>query len=124
MRQCLRPNGRLVLLVPAHPQLYCGLDVEVGHYRRYSKHGLVQLLQRSGFCVETVNAFNAWGLIGWWLNGRLLGRTRLPGDQLSLFGRFAWLLLWVERLVGPPIGLSLIAVATINRGLTDDHISE
>jgi glycosyltransferase involved in cell wall biosynthesis len=111
MRACLRTNGRLVLLVPAHPLLYSPLDAEVGHYRRYSRPHLLSLLEEAGFGVERLFAFNVWGLLGWWLNGRVLRRKRLPGGQLSMFGALSGGLIWLERLLRLPFGLSYIAIA-------------
>lgn len=42
----LRPNGRLVVTVPAHQSLFGPHDVALGHFRRYSRSGLVDLLDR------------------------------------------------------------------------------
>ena len=111
MRDVLRPGGALVVLVPAHPQLFCALDTEVGHWRRYTRNQLASLLQESGLTVDHLFPFNTWGLIGWYVNGVLLRRQRLPGEQLSLFGTLAPILTWIERRARPPIGLSYIAIA-------------
>ena len=35
-RQVLPPGGKLVVLVPALPQLFGSIDEAVGHYRRYT----------------------------------------------------------------------------------------
>ena len=40
----LRPNGHLIVTVPAHQSLFGPHDVALGHYRRYSRVGLVGLL--------------------------------------------------------------------------------
>ena len=50
-------NGLLLLTVPAHELLYSLYDAEVGHYRRYSKHSIFQLLQKSGFSVQHFTYF-------------------------------------------------------------------
>jgi SAM-dependent methyltransferase len=113
MRDALAPDGRLILLVPAHPGLFCALDEDVGHYRRYSQDQLRQVLDDAGMQVERLFPFNFWGLFGWWLNGVVLRRRRLPGEQLSLFGRLSPLLILAERLLRPPVGLSFIAVARL-----------
>lgn len=41
----LKCGGRLVLAVPALPHLYGARDIELGHYRRYSKPSLMKLLK-------------------------------------------------------------------------------
>lgn len=111
LRARLRPDGALVLLVPAHPALFSPLDEAVGHYRRYSRIQLERALVDAGYGIERLIAFNLWGLFGWWLNGVVLRRSRLPGEQLSLFGRLSGILTFFKRLLGPPFGLSWIAVA-------------
>jgi hypothetical protein len=46
----------------------------------------------------------------WLINGRLLKRAYLPANQTSLADRLVPILR-LERLIGPPFGLSLIALA-------------
>ncbi len=104
-------RGRLVLLVPAHPSLLCPLDQDLGHVRRYSRVGLVGSLEAAGYEVERLFGFNLLGLPGWWLNGKLLRRRRLPALQLALYQLASRLWLPLERRLGVPIGLSWIAVA-------------
>ena len=104
-------NGRLVLLVPAHQALYSPLDEQVGHFRRYSQAGLREVLTEAGYDIEHVEWFNLLGFFGWWLNGRVLGRDRLPVGQLALFKALSRYWLEVEKRTMLPVGLSLIAVA-------------
>jgi SAM-dependent methyltransferase len=44
-RRVLRPGGQLLLTVPAFPSLYSGHDRALGHYRRYNRSGLRELLR-------------------------------------------------------------------------------
>lgn len=48
----LRPNGTLIVTVPAHQSLFGPHDVALGHHRRYSRSGLVDLLDRHGLRVD------------------------------------------------------------------------
>lgn len=41
----LRPNGHLIVTVPAHQSLFGPHDVALGHFRRYSRSGLVDLIE-------------------------------------------------------------------------------
>jgi SAM-dependent methyltransferase len=106
----LAPDGHLLLLVPAHPALFGGVDREAGHVRRYERRGLAATLGGTGFEVVTLRYFNMLGALGWWVNIRLLGRRYLPSLQARLL---EWLVpvLRLEDLIAPPFGLSLIAVA-------------
>lgn len=110
MKATLKDGGHLALLVPAHRVLHGAFDEAVGHYRRYSRRGLRELLERAGFTVESLRFFNAAATLPWFINGRLLRRAYLPAGQVSLADRLVPLLR-LERLVGPPFGISLIAIA-------------
>ncbi len=107
----LKPHGRLILLVPAHPRLYSPLDRHLDHFRRYRRRDLHALLEHSGFTIKRSFHFNMLGALGWWFNGRLLRRKILPGGQLRLFNMVAKLLR-VEALFRPPFGLSLVITAS------------
>jgi SAM-dependent methyltransferase len=48
----LRPGGRHLVFVPAHRWLWSRTDKVQGHYRRYSRKMLLELLQSAGFEVE------------------------------------------------------------------------
>jgi 2-polyprenyl-3-methyl-5-hydroxy-6-metoxy-1,4-benzoquinol methylase len=47
----LKPGGLLLLAVPADPRLWSQLDVDVLHYRRYTKKGLVKILNGEKFKI-------------------------------------------------------------------------
>lgn len=110
MRSVLKPRGHLALLVPAHQLLYGEFDRAVGHFRRYAKRELTSKLDRAGFEVREVKFFNIAATLPWFINGRVLKRTYLPDGQVDLANRLVPLLK-LERLIGPPCGLSLIVIA-------------
>jgi len=115
MRDVLQPGGRLVLLVPSYPFLYCGFDRAIGHYRRYSRRSLAAAVEKAGFKVIHREAFNFLGIFGWLLNGKILRRTSLPTVQLLLYDRLLFLFKF-ERLLRLPWGLSQIAVCEKSTG--------
>ena len=49
-----RPGGRLLVTVPAHPELWTDMDALIGHRRRYTREALVARLEEAGFDVERV----------------------------------------------------------------------
>jgi SAM-dependent methyltransferase len=108
MRDVLAPGGNVVLLVPAVPFLYSSLDKGLAHFRRYSRAGLNETLRRAGFEPAWHTYINLFGILGWLVNGRILGRGILPSGQLTLYNRLVPFFRAVERLTGPPIGLSHI----------------
>ena len=111
MAHLLAPEGRLVLLVPAFPWLYGTMDAGLRHYRRYTRADLTEKLSAAGLRVACWRYFGLLGMLGWFVNGRILRRPILPEGQLRLYDRLVPLFRWVERLSGPPIGQSLICVA-------------
>lgn len=110
MYALLRPGGRLILLVPSHQILYGPMDRNYGHYRRYSKKSLAEKLLAAGFSVQEMRYMNWFGALGWFVNGRVLGRRLLPGGQLNLFDIISRPALLIERYIQPPFGISVLAV--------------
>lgn len=53
----LRPGGTFLVAVPADMRLWSEHDVAVGHVRRYSRPGLLDLLTGAGFEVESVRSW-------------------------------------------------------------------
>jgi len=103
-------GGRLVLLVPALARLYGTLDEKLRHFRRYEKPDLEEKLERAAFTIEDCRFLNRPGVIGWYVNGKILKRRVLPRGQLRLF---TLLLPLVKREANspPPYGMSLLAIA-------------
>jgi len=112
LRSFLRPGGRLIVKVPAGAWLYSEMDRAIGHHRRYSRRSLRDTLTRAGYRPERLWAFNAPGILGWWLNGKLLGRATPPREQIDGFERIVPPIRLFERVLPPPVGLSCFALAT------------
>jgi SAM-dependent methyltransferase len=110
LRELLQPGGRLLLLVPAHRQLYGTIDEAIGHHRRYERQDLVRLLGECGLEVESDIHVNATSIPGWLLNGRILRRRSVPGMQARIANRLVPIYR-LERKLNLPFGLSVIAVA-------------
>jgi SAM-dependent methyltransferase len=110
MAGALRPGGCLSLLVPAHPRLYGRLDVEYGHFRRYTPERLRLLTGQAGLELERLYAFNLLGVPGWWMSNRR-SRGRIGSGALRLFDLVvpAWRRL--EAALQPHVGLSIVAHA-------------
>ena len=108
--ELLEPGGRLLLLVPSHPWLYGSLDEHLGHQRRYGKKELRNKLETAGFRVILLKHFNRIGILGWFLDSRILRRKRLPPFQLRIYNLFVPLFK-LEKFFPLPFGTSLLAVA-------------
>ena len=105
----LQDGGRAVILVPEGQSIYCGLDEELGHWRRYSEDQLRGRMVEAGFHVETVLRFNRVSRPGWWLNGKVLKRRTISRSQLKNFDRLVWLFRRIDSLL-PWSPTSIIAV--------------
>ena len=112
MFQILTEGGKLLLLVPAGQRLYGSMDRRLGHYRRYGRRELREKVATAGFTILKLFYMNAIASFGWFLNNRVFRLTDESPAQVMVFDR--WVVPWLrplERLVKPPFGLSLIAVA-------------
>jgi len=61
IRRTMTRGAVLVLYLPAFQCLYTGLDVAVGHYRRYGKRELSKKLQASGFEISHIHFADSIG---------------------------------------------------------------
>ena len=112
MNRILTPGGKLLLLVPALQWLYGTMDAADNHYRRYCKRLLRERITAAGFNVEKVYYMNLIGIAGWFLNGKILKNDLISTSHYSLYNRIVPVISKVESLVHPPIGLSVVSVAT------------
>lgn len=113
MIEATKPGGHVCLLVPAHPFLYGTLDALDGHYRRYTKASLRELVAKAGGdSVEwaALYRFNAPAAVGWFLKGRVLREKTQADENYALMNAILPVVSRLEALVHPPFGLSLIAV--------------
>lgn len=108
--ELLVPGGSLLLLVPAHPALYGGIDRAVDHQRRYTKAGLSECLREAGFTVAALRLVNPLGAVGWFVSSRVLKREQIPAGPLRIYDKLVPALRMLDR-VDVGVGLSVWAVA-------------
>jgi SAM-dependent methyltransferase len=109
IRGMLAPGGRLILLVPALAAIYGTVDRALGHFRRYRRGALAELLRAAGYTVAHIEYFNLAGVPGWWFAGRVLRRRMIPAGSLKLYDALVPLFR-LERLLPWRVGQSLIAI--------------
>jgi 2-polyprenyl-3-methyl-5-hydroxy-6-metoxy-1,4-benzoquinol methylase len=113
LRLRLKPNGCIIIKVPAMPSLYCAMDQAIGHWRRYDRKNLSRTISSAGFQVVEVRPFNAFGVPGWWWNGRVLKRRSPPADQIALFNRLTPLFRPLDKLARHFLSSSLIGIGRV-----------
>lgn len=106
--EVLRPDGKALILVPAHPWLYSAADEAMEHRKRYTGSELREELESAGFRVESISEFNRLGVFGWWFN-KLIGKESISSWQGALFSMLMPLARVVEKIAALP-GLSLVAI--------------
>jgi SAM-dependent methyltransferase len=116
----LKPGGKILLTVPAHPWMWSAHDVVNHHKRRYTKRGFRAVIEEAGLEVELLTYFNSL-LFPLAAAARLAGRVtgkedsddRLPPAPLNT--AFEWLFGLERYAVGRvpmPPGVSLVAVVS------------
>ncbi len=105
----LAPGGHVVLVVPALARLYGTLDEHLRHFRRYEKAELEQKVENAGFTLVDSRFLNRPGILGWYVNGKILRRRVLPRGQLAAF-KLLMPILEKEAKSPPSTGMSLLAI--------------
>jgi 2-polyprenyl-3-methyl-5-hydroxy-6-metoxy-1,4-benzoquinol methylase len=111
-----RPGGHLLLKVPACPWLYGSVDKASGHYRRYTPALLREVAQAAGWQPIASRYMNLAGVLPYWVKCRLgkrdstFSRTFKPWQLKAINGVIPMLKL-LDRVSGPPVGLSALIVA-------------
>lgn len=114
LASALPPGGTLVLWVPALEALYSTFDQAIGHYRRYDRRTLAQVMRRAGLETVELRYVNALGGVMWWLVARRLGRVPTQQWSVRLFDRVAMpVVRRLESSWSPPLGQSLLCVARV-----------
>lgn len=111
MRKKLKAGGRLLLLVPAHMFFYGSLDVNLGHFRRYSKTQIKKKLKKAGFEVNSLRYLNPISGLGWFFNSRVLKKRSVSLSNIKLFSFVVKPLIFLEEYFEPPFGLSVLCIA-------------
>jgi SAM-dependent methyltransferase len=112
LRALLKPNGALLLFVPALPFLYGTLDALVNHHRRYTKSSLWSVVGEAGFSVHHLRYFDVLGVIQWFVAGRVLRRSRFDETAARRYDRFVVPVgAMLERMGEPPLGKNLLCIA-------------
>lgn len=109
----LRPGGRLIILVPAFMFLYSLYDAAIGHFRRYTRPSLRQIIP-SGLSETRLIYLDAPGM-ALSLSNRLLLRQKEPTIRQILFwDRF---IVPLSRMADPVVaysfGRSLLGIWTL-----------
>ncbi len=106
----LKPGGHLVILVPAYQWLFNSFDLELEHYRRYTRTKLEKLFLSGNFSILKSRYFNAAGMAGWFVSGKIQHHRIIPAGQIRLYNRLVFFFKLLDKLIFNSFGLSVITV--------------
>ncbi len=120
LRAAMKPNGQLLITVPAYQWLWSEHDVRNHHFRRYTRSSLRPLVEQAGFTVQRISYFNSHlfpVIAGIRLGQKLIGNKGASGEALpspfmnglleAVFASEAWPL----SLINYPFGVSVMLSA-------------
>ena len=110
LNSLLKPNGTLVITVPAFPSLLSKFDIKEGHVRRYTKKSISKVVINAGFEIEEIRYWNIFGFFGWLVFFKILDldfKQSTNSFFSSLMGNF----LKIESKIKFPFGQTVILKA-------------
>lgn len=113
--RALSPGGACIVFVPALSWLYGPLDRSVGHFRRYERTQLKQIMRAGGFEVVAAKYMDCLGVLPWYLLNVIGGSTSINPRLAHIYDRwFVPITRWIEQRWAPRIGKNILIVARKN----------
>jgi SAM-dependent methyltransferase len=81
----LEPGGHILTYTPANPSLYCEMDEEIGHYRRYTLSEMKEKMLKAGFEIKEAYYHDFVGMILMYIKYKILKITKLSKGNVSLY---------------------------------------
>jgi hypothetical protein len=104
----------VVIVVPAFNWAMSPADVATGHVRRYTKKSMRTAMEAAGLEIVKLHYANMFGLFGYVFTTKILRLMPGPGKLVFVYDRFvAPVNRAIEKLVTPPFGQSVVAVARV-----------
>lgn len=101
--QRLRPNGRIIVLSPAHQWLFTPFDASIGHYRRYNRSSLKKVTP-PGAPLERMFYLDACGIFASAANQLFLRQSMPTRNQIGVWDKW---IVPVSQVVDPILGRSV-----------------
>lgn len=106
MYQKLRTEGRIFICVPAIQFLYSSMDKKVGHFRRYNKKQLNNLVTQAGFIIEKSLYIDSFAILGKIIYKFTNKNGSITSDTVHFYDKFFFPtsrlldILFFEKLIG------------------------
>lgn len=106
----LKKNGHLIILVPAYNYLYSPFDKTIGHYRRYNKKMLKQLI-KNNLVQERIIYIDSVGVFISLLNKFILSQKYPTIKQILIWDKLIVPISQVtDKIIAHSFGKSLIGI--------------
>ncbi len=106
----LKKEGNLITLAPSYQWLFCNLDKNLGHYRRYTIKTLSKTFSSDNFIIKKKFYFNAVGVLGWFFSGKILRQQKLKKKEFKLFNKLVPVFKLADKILNKSIGLSTVVI--------------
>lgn len=111
----LKKGGHLVIKVPAHMFLYCEIDKDGGHFKRYNKSDWRKIAKEIGFEIVELKYMNMLGFFTYWWTGKIkkpnAAFSQSVGDRkMKFINSILPFYSFCERFIYKPVGLSVLTV--------------
>lgn len=112
IRGSLRENGRLLIFVPALPAIFGSLDEQFGHFRRFTRVQLANLVIACRYDIDLLRYANLPGIFAWYFAGKILRQRTISPRAAAMYDKCVVpIVRAIESRIAPPIGQSLILIA-------------
>lgn len=110
----LKPGGRLYIYVPAFQALFGNMDRRVGHFRRYRRRQLEELLKHAGFTIQYSGYADSIGFFATLLYNLLPGSGGdINGSMIRVYDRVLFpASRLLDKLASPFFGKNVCAIAS------------
>ena len=109
----LRPNGQLLVFVPAFQFLFTSMDHHVGHHRRYTRASLAKVLQNAQFSMTDSRYVDSLGVLATLLY-KLLDQDngQVNVRMLQIYDQWVFpISRLLDKVTGPLIGKHVLVRA-------------
>lgn len=107
----LKKGGQLLIFVPALNWLYSEFDKKVGHYRRYHKKEMKNILILNNFNIKKIKYFDFTGAIIWYFFSVLLKKD-ISNKSVTFYDKIIIpIISIIENKISPIIGKNLLVIA-------------
>ena len=112
-KELLRPSGFVIIVVPAHQWLYARVDQLTGHFRRYSKRTMTNVVSSSGLTLHSLRYFDSVGLVPYLVLYKWLRNVSTSGTNATIYSRVIMPISYMIFVLfrGRLLGKNLVAIA-------------